>query len=242
MTHLSELTAAIESGQTARALALVVTDPSLARRRGEHAMTALHHAVGAGDVEVARSLLEAGADLEAQSDWGATALDWAATLGASEVAELLLERGATGLDLVNAASLGKTERVAELLRAPFDPAAHRRRAAPCEPDRHWPGSSAHQRGDALSDAFYSACRNGHLETARLLFERGAQVDARGVFGATALHWAAINGHVEVVRFLLDAGADRTARDAEFDATAAGWAAEGGDRDLAREIESWSPPA
>ncbi|HVS13058.1 MAG TPA: ankyrin repeat domain-containing protein [Thermoanaerobaculia bacterium] len=239
MTHLSELTAAIESGQTARAVALVVTDPSLARRRGEHAMTALHHAASAGDVDVARSLLAAGADLEAQSDWGATALDWAATLGASGVANLLLERGAEGLDLINAASLGKIERVEELLRAPFDPTAQRRRAAPTEPDRHWPEASAHQRGDVLSDAFYSACRNGHLATARLLFERGAAVDARGVFGATALHWAALNGHAEVVRFLLDAGADRTVSDAEFEATPAGWAAEGGHRDLAREIEGWS---
>jgi ankyrin repeat protein len=200
-------------------------------------MTALHKAAQVDDVEVARALLEAGADLEAQTDWGATPLDWAATMGAGEVGELLLAGGAEGLDLINAASLGRAERVEELL-GETPSAAQRRRAAPREPDRHWPESTAHQRGDVLSDAFYSACRNGHLEVARLLFERGASVDARGFFGATALHWAAINGHAETVRFLLEHDADRTELDPEFQATPAGWARESGHHDLAFEIESW----
>ena len=46
----------------------------------------------------------------------------------------------------------------------------------------------------LSDCFYISGRNGHTEIARLLEQRGADVNFRGFFGGTALHWAAINGH------------------------------------------------
>jgi ankyrin repeat protein len=60
----------------------------------------------------------------------------------------------------------------------------------------------------------------------LLLERGADVNAKGVFGGTALHWAAINGHKDTVEFLVANGADRTIRDARFDSTPEGWAAEG----------------
>jgi ankyrin repeat protein len=90
------------------------------------------------------------------------------------------------------------------------------------------------KGDVLSDAFYRACRNGHTEVASLLLERGADVNAKGVFGGTGLHWSAINGHRQTVEFLLLHGADLTLRDAKFDATPEGWAAEGG-HDEIREL-------
>jgi ankyrin repeat protein len=82
-------------------------------------------------------------------------------------------------------------------------------------------------GAAVSAAFVLACRNGHTDAARFLLDRGADVDARGFFGATGLHWAAHNGHADTVRFLLEAGADATLRDAQFDSDPLGWAREGG---------------
>ena len=67
---------------------------------------------------------------------------------------------------------------------------------------------------------------GHTAVAALLLERGADVNAKGVFGGTGLHWAAINGHTDTVAFLLAHGADATIQDTKFHANPEGWAAEG----------------
>ena len=48
---------------------------------------------------------------------------------------------------------------------------------------------------------------GHIEVARLLIERGADVNVRDTFyGEVPLGWAADKGHVEIVKLLLDKGA------------------------------------
>jgi ankyrin repeat protein len=90
------------------------------------------------------------------------------------------------------------------------------------------------KGDVISNAFYGACRTGYTEVAAWLLERGADVNAKGVFGGTGLHWAAINGHEATVTFLVAHGADLTIRDARFDSTPEEWAAEGG-HDKIREL-------
>lgn len=87
--------------------------------------------------------------------------------------------------------------------------------------------SARVKGDVISEAFYGACRNGHIAVAELLLERGADVNAKGILGGTGLHWAAINGHKDTVAFLLAHGADLTTRDVKFHSTPEGWASEGG---------------
>ena len=119
-------------------------------------------------------------------------------LGSRRAGEVLLAHGAR-LTLASAAGLGLMDELPRL-------AGH---------------------GAAVSAAFVLACRNGHTDAARFLLERGAEVDARGFFGATGLHWAAHNGHADTVRFLLETGADATLRDAQFDSDALGWAREGG---------------
>ncbi len=224
---------AARSGRTGEMRRLLEAEPTLLHARSEHGKTALHWAAEKDFEEAARLLLDAGAELEALTDWGATALDWAAHLGSFAVGELLLGRGAEGLDLINAASLGRLADVRRLLEVRPWP---RRRSLPDEPNRHWPAQSAAMRGDVLSDAFYGACRNGCTEVARLLLERGADVDAVGVFAATALHWAALNGHAQTVEFLIRQGASVRLKDPEFDACPSGWAREGGHEELAARLE------
>jgi ankyrin repeat protein len=204
---------------------LLSTDPRLVRASDEYLKTPLHWAAEHDRRDVALMLLDSGADLEATTSWGATPLDWAATMGSTKVADLLLARGARGMNLVAAASLGKLDLVREFLDSGA-PLASLAKPAPTEPDDHWVADSARMKGDVLSHAFYCACRNGHTAVAALLLERGADVNAKGVFGGTGLHWAAINGHKHTVEFLVARGADRNLRDAKFDATPEGWAVEG----------------
>jgi ankyrin repeat protein len=136
-------------------------------------------------------------------------------MGSSHVADFLLARGATGFTLITAASLGKLSDVRRIIESGEGLSAHRRRDAPTAPDDHWPRDSAHLLKDTISDALYAAARNGHQGVVAYLLEHEADINARGVFGATGLHWAAINGHQATVEFLVKRGANLTIRDSKI---------------------------
>ena len=198
----------------------------------EYGKTGLHWAAETDQVQAAQTLLDSGADIEAKTSWGATALDWAATMGSVGVGDLLVARGASGFTLIVAAGLGKLEEVKSIVASGVDLNAHRRRGAPESPNDDWPADSAHILHDVLSDAMYAAARNGHTRVVEYLLDQGAVIDAKGVFGATALHWAAINGHRDVVELLVTRGASIDIQDARFNSTPAGWAREDGHIELA----------
>jgi ankyrin repeat protein len=211
---------------------LLKADPSLVRAVGDHMKTALHWAAEMDHAEVAAALVEAGADIEARTSWGASPLDWAATMGSSRVADLLLSLGATGLNLITAASLGKLSEVRRIIESSEELSADRRRGAPTASDDHWPPDSAHIRNDRISDALYAAARNGHRDVVGYLLDQGVDINAKGVFGATGLHWAAMNGHSETAEFLVMRGANLMIRDSKFDARPEEWAQEGGHSSIA----------
>jgi len=91
--------------------------------------------------------------------------------------------------------------------------------------------------ELVSDAFYIAARNGHMEVAKFLLGKGADINCRGFFGAPGLHWAAINGHKAMVEFLLEHGADATLQDQQFNSTALGWAMEGKQHEIAELLKA-----
>lgn len=237
MAHENEFLEAVKRGDTPVAADLLRGQPNLARFVGEHGKTVLHWAAETDQAVVARILLDAGADIEAVTSWGATPLDWAAVMGSVRVADLLLSRGARGFTLIAAAALGKLEAVKAMIESGADPYAQRRRGAPGSPDDEWPPDSAHMQGDVLSDALYSAARNGHASVVAYLLDAGAQIDAKGFFGATGLHWATINGHRDTVDLLLARGANVTIRDARFNATPEDWAKEGGHLEIAAALKA-----
>jgi uncharacterized protein len=181
------------------------TQPELVRVADEYQKTALHWAAEKNHADIARLLLDAGADIEATTSWGATPLEWAATMGSSSVADLLLSRGAGRFTLIVAAALGRFEDVK---------------------------SMAGSERDAVSTALYAAARNGHTEVVEYLLDHGATIDTRGFFGGTGLHWAAINGHRDTVELLIARGASLSLRDEHFNSTPEGWAIEGGHTELA----------
>jgi ankyrin repeat protein len=76
--------------------------------------------------------------------------------------------------------------------------------------------------------------HGHIDAAKLLLEKGAEINAipGGFdFAGTGLHYAALNGHRPMVQFLLDHGADRDIKDTKVHSTPAGWAEHGGHTEL-----------
>jgi ankyrin repeat protein len=231
-----EFIEAVKRGDASFVADLLGRRPELVGFAGDYSKTGLHWAAETDQLEVARALLAAGADIEAKTSWGATPLDWAATMGGARVADLLLSRGATGFTLITAAALGILEAV-EALTSVGDLSAHRRRGAPDSPDDYWPADSAHMQGDVLSDAMYAAARNGHAQVVEYLLDHGATTDAKGVFAATGLHWAAINGHRPAVDLLVARGASLALRDARFGGTPADWAREGGHQEIAEVLDA-----
>ena len=109
MNDAAAILQAIRDGDLPAVQRLLTADPRLAHASDEHLKTPLHWAAERDRRDAAEILLDSGADLEATTSWGATALDWAATMGSAKVADLLLARGAKGMNLVVAASLGGVE-------------------------------------------------------------------------------------------------------------------------------------
>lgn len=216
---------------------MIASNPSLLHAADRHAKTGLHLAAERNNVELARVLIDSGADIEAQSAWGASPLEWAATVGSADVAELLLAHGAGGLTLITSAALGKLDQVTRLLDSTSDLSIHGRRGAASLPSEEWPADTAHMLGDVLSDALYAAARNGHVEVAAYLLSRGASANAKGFFGATAIHWAAMNGWEETVELLLSHSAAVDILDPRFQSYPEGWAEEGGHSRLAERLRT-----
>jgi hypothetical protein len=232
----TEVFEAARAGDLAAVLQRLHEAPEALDARDASGASLLHVAAERDDVALARSLLELGADPEVEAPWGQTPYEWAANLNAARVADMLRYRGVDRHSLWTAAALGRMDDVRRRLDdGPTGP-GFRRGASPEADLSGWPEDTAFRRGDGVSDAFYIACRNGHLAVARALAEAGASLDARGYFGGTALHWAALGGHAAVVRWLVRAGARADERDPKFDSTPAGWAREGGHTGLARLLD------
>lgn len=141
--------------QVARRLLDAGADPDAVTDGTGAPETALHWAASTDDVDVAQVLIDAGADLEAAGGSIGTPLANAVGYGCWNVARLLVARGAVVEHLWQAAGLGLTGRVEQLLAA--DPA----------PD-----------AQMVTDAFWQACSGGQRRTAMLLLARGADVNGR----------------------------------------------------------------
>ena len=174
--------------------------------------TPLYSAALAGNARMARLLLDRGADIAAADRSGDTPLDAAiqtrARPGAAAVVELLLERGAD-VEKVDPGFWGRS-------------APQWLKVEPVERVRVWlqriPGLDQ-QVPDSYLDA---AVSNPDPAVAVLLLDRGADPNAKGLFGQSVIHGAATRDDLEVAEALIGRGADVNAR-AESGATPLHWA-------------------
>jgi ankyrin repeat protein len=206
-------------------------------------------AAGINNRVVAELLLDRGAAIDGTGGW--TPLEEALYWNSQDVLSLLLERGAVIQNLRVAAGLGRTVLIERYFNddGSLKPGAGK---------INWPWGDletiAHSNHDAagkrtltdrvnewsqdqqgiINNAFVYACMHGHISAAKLLLEKGAQLNVvPGGFdyAGTGLHYAAFNGHRPMVEFLLDHGADRHVKDTKVKSTAAGWADHAGHSEL-----------
>jgi ankyrin repeat protein len=249
---------AIVSGDLATLRKLLRENPELIRARStrEHRSTLLHYvsANGVEDfrqktprniIEITKLLLEAGADVNAESDaYGgrSTTLGLTATSCHPEEAgvqiplmELLIHHGAIidgpdGGSEVNGCLHNGRKEAAEFFashgaRLDLEGAAGVGRLDVVKSFFNDDGTlrpSATQQ--QLKDGFAWACEFGRTAVVEFLLQSGVGLDAKlKHHGQTGLHWAAYGGWADTVKLLLERGARVDARDENFDGTPLEWA-------------------
>jgi len=243
---------AVVDGDRETLARLLASSPELVRGRSGrvHVATLLHY-VGANGVEnwrqkspanaveIAKLLLEAGAEVDAPAgaDGKGTALGLVATsvhpakAGVQlELLRTLLDAGASvdgvpgGWNPLIAALHNGRQSAAEYLaergaRLDLEGAAGVGDAVLVERLFEEEGAAKGPAG------MMWACQYGRPEVVEVLLRRGIPANTQ-VHGATGLHWAAFGGHAEIVRLLLQHGAPVNGKDERFGATTLGWALHG----------------
>jgi ankyrin repeat protein len=249
---------AIVSGNLGTLEKLLSENPELVRARStrEHRSTLLHYvsANGVEDfrqktpkniIEITRLLLNAGADVNAESDayggrsttLGLTATSWHPENAGVQLPlmDVLIDNGAIidgpdGGSEVNGCLHNGRGDAAEFFasrgaRLDLEGAAGVGRLDVVKSyfdDVDGLKSSATQQ--QLKDAFAWACEFGRTSVVDFLLQRGMNVDAKLKHdGQTGLHWAAYHGHLDTVRLLLQRGAPVNAKDENFGGTPVAWA-------------------
>jgi Ankyrin repeats (3 copies) len=250
---------AIVDGDLATLERLLCDHPELIRARStrEHRSTLLHY-VSANGIEdfrqktppnivaIAKRLLDAGADVNAESDaYGgrSTALGLTATSCHPDTAgvqiallEVLIEHGAIidgpeGGCIVNSCLGNGRGKAAEFLasrgaRLDLEGAAGLSRIDVVQSCFNADGSLKPPATQGqLKAGFAWACEFGRLAVVQYLLSKGIEAGDRlhPDGGETGLHWAAFAGHADIVGLLLDHGAEVDVKDKRFDGTPLGWA-------------------
>lgn len=182
------------------------------------------NAVQAGDLEKLRALLAQAPSLASVRDAnGVSAIMHALYRRRKDLLDMLLAAH-PNLDIFEATSMGRNERVTELLRR--DPhlakawsadgftalhlaAFFAQEAIVVQLLQHGADASARARNPMKVMPLHSAAAAHNLAIVRTLLEHGAPPNARQERGWTAIHEAAQSGDQAMVKLLLTHGADRS---------------------------------
>jgi ankyrin repeat protein len=251
---------AVVAGDTAALAAMLREHPQLARARStrRHHATLLHYVAANGvehgrqktpanAVEVAKLLLDAGAQVDAVADMYDHQCTTMSMLVSSchpanaglqaALAETLLDYGAAfagpGTNwqsaLMTALAFGYLDTAKALAArgAPVDNIAAAAGLGRLEDATRLLLSADNQ---SRHIALALAAQHGHAEVVRLLLEVGEDPNRFNPEGfhshATPLHHAALYGHIDVVRLLVERGARLDIQDTVYRGTPLGWALHG----------------
>jgi ankyrin repeat protein len=184
------------------------------------------NAIVSGKIETVRTLLDQNPKLASVRDpQRVSALMHAVYRGRKDIVSILL-RSHPGLDLFEAAALGDTRRLTELLSespalvndysadgftALHFAAYFSQPAAASFLIAHNANVSAEARNPTKVMPLHSAASSRNVTVVRHLLEHGAPPSARQQGGWTPLHAAAQNGDLQTLELLLQYGADPSAR-------------------------------
>jgi ankyrin repeat protein len=195
-----------------------------------------------GDAAEVKSLIAKGANVNARTNYGATALHFAADRGHLEVIKALVEAGAD----VNAKDdFYKMPPLSmAMMRKHKDVIAYLQQAASAKKDAPQPAAApeapaqpkapAKPADPALGEGLLDAARKGDVAAVKSLLAKGADVNAKTRYNQTPLMFAAQQGHIEIVKLLLEAGADVNVTDTFYKfVTAVSVAAERGHAEVVK---------
>ena len=262
---------AVVAGEVGKLRMMLGEHPELVRARSmrRHHATLLHYVAANGvegsrqrtpanAVEVARVLLDAGAEVDALADMYDQKCTTMSMLVSSchpanagvqaELAELLVDRGAK-LDegpgtewrsaVMTALQFGYLEtakRLAERGGIPENVAAAAGLGRVGDVEQLLAGADAKSRHAALA----LAAQHGHAEVVRVLLDAGEDPNRFNPEGhhahSTPLHQAALAGHLDVVKLLVERGARLDVRDRIYQGTPLGWAEHGGQEEAAEYLK------
>jgi hypothetical protein len=143
-----------------------------------------------GDLNLVRSLIENGSNVNYKDKFGISSLIWASSRNHLEVVKVLIENGVENSDiktsLLCASQHGHLEIIKYLVSN---------------------GADVNHKSNTGWTSLMWASRNGHLETVKYLIEKGAEVNHKDNDGETSLMWASDKGHLETVKYLIYKNAD-----------------------------------
>ena len=185
---------AVKSGHHSTVQLLLRLQPSTLDIKDSRGRTPLSFAASNGYVDIAKTLLMAGADYAICDNHGDYPMHRAAENGNTDMLQLLMDHladiqvvnnsGFTGLFI--ASQHGHSAAVALLLSRGADPNVVSVKWRRC--------------------ALHQAAQNGHVEIVQLLISHGADIHALEARDATPLWLASQGGHTDIVRMLLEKGA------------------------------------
>ena len=212
---LTPLIAAVQYGHTAIVEALIKAGADLNRKDELNQSTPLMWAVRKSESEegkvtapiekkydIAKLLIQSGADIHLKNRWGSTALQWAADSGNLLMVQALIERGADvnagdddGLTPLMVAANYEGETYLKMVQTMIKAGA----------------KVNAQDVFGLTALMKAAMNHFKTGTVRFLVSSGAEIDSKTKEGYTALMLACKTARTEIIKFLIDAGADLQAR-------------------------------
>jgi len=250
ITKGADVNAKNNDGKTPLDLAVTRNRPAIAKLLIEKgaAVSTIHIAALAGNLEKVRSFIEAGTDVNAKDESGMTPLLRAVSREHAAVVKFLVDNGAdlnTGdkwgyVPLVYALWHTDSETVKLLIakgadvnaknndgKTPLDLAVTRNRPAI--------GELLVAKGAVIS-SLHAAAFVGDLAKVKAFIDEGVEVNKKNDMGGTALHSAAAGGHKKTAEFLIDKKSEVNAQ-MRGGQTPLHMAAEGGHLDVAELLLS-----